>query len=57
MLGMAFSGLERRHIDKLVTKRRERFAVDCADWSTHIQTKQMYDVIYDNMVEAVTTMS
>jgi hypothetical protein len=52
-----FQGFKRRHGDKLVTKRGERFAVDCADWSKHIYMKQMYDVIYNNMVEAGIAMS
>jgi hypothetical protein len=47
-----FQGFKKRHGSRLVTKRGERFAADRADWSKYMYIKQMYDVIYDNMVEA-----
>lgn len=45
-------GFSRRHVDKLVTKRGKKFESNRADWSKEVYIKQMYDVIYDNMVEA-----
>jgi hypothetical protein len=47
-----FQGFKKRHGSRLVTKRGERFATDRADWSKYTYIKQMYDVIYDNMVES-----
>jgi hypothetical protein len=48
----AHRGLQPPTGHKLVTKQGERFASDLADWSKEIYIRQMYDVIYDNMVEA-----
>jgi hypothetical protein len=47
-----WNGFIRRHGHRLVTKRGERFATDRANWSKKSYISQMYDVIYDNMVEA-----
>jgi hypothetical protein len=47
-----WQGFMRRHGDRLVTKRGEKFASNRADWSKHVYIKQMYDVIYDEMVGA-----
>ena len=45
-------GFLRRHKDKLVTKRGEKFALNRSDWTTLPNIKQMYDVIYNEMVDA-----
>jgi hypothetical protein len=42
----------RRNAHRLVTKRGERFASNRADWSKMSYIKQMYDVIYDQLVDA-----
>jgi hypothetical protein len=42
----------KRNAHRLVTKRGERFACNRADWSKLSYFKQMYDVIYDQMVDA-----
>ena len=42
----------RRHEHRLVTRRGERFASNRDDWSKHFYIKQMYDVIYDELVAA-----
>jgi hypothetical protein len=47
-----WTGFMKRHGDRLVTKRGERFAANRADWSKHFYIKQMYDVIYDEFVDA-----
>jgi hypothetical protein len=47
-----WTGFMRRHGDRLVTKRGERFASNRNDWSKHAYIKQMYDVIYDEYVVA-----
>ena len=41
-----------RNAHRLVTKRGERFTCNRADWSKLSYFKQMYDVIYDQMVDA-----
>ena len=50
-------GFLRRHEDKLVTKRGEKFALNRHDWTTLPNIKQMYDVIYDEMVDACVAVS
>lgn len=45
-------GFMRRFEHRLVTKRGERFEANRSDWSKEVYIKQMYDVIYDNMLEA-----
>jgi hypothetical protein len=45
-------GFMKRHAHRLVTKRGERFASSRADWSKFHYIKQMYDVIYDEFVDA-----
>jgi phage terminase small subunit len=47
-----WTGFMRRHGDRLVTKRGEKFASNRADWSKYSYIKQMYDVIYDEFVAA-----
>ncbi len=42
----------RRNEDKLVTKRGEKFALNRSDWTTLPNIRQMYEVIYDEMVDA-----
>ena len=42
----------RRNHHRLVTKRGERFACNRAQWTTVRNIKQMYDVIYDELVDA-----
>ena len=42
----------KRHGDRLVTKRGERFAIKRADWSRVSYIKQMCDIIYDVFLEA-----
>jgi hypothetical protein len=45
-------GFSRRHRDHLVIKRGEKFASDRSEWSKYNYIAQMYDVIYQNMVDA-----
>ncbi len=35
-----------------MTKRGEKFALNRSDWTTLPNIKQMYEVIYDEMVDA-----
>jgi hypothetical protein len=42
----------RQNSHRLVTKRSKRFALSRADWSKFSYIKQMYDVIYDEFVNA-----
>jgi hypothetical protein len=42
----------RRHKDRLVTKRGKKFALSRSDWTTLPNIKQMYEVIYNEMVDA-----
>ena len=42
----------KRNGDKIVTKRGEKFAVDRLDWRTLKNIKQMYDIIFDEIVAA-----
>jgi len=46
---------KQRHTDKIVRKRGERFASCRADWTNKSNLAQMYDVIYDVMLEACIT--
>jgi hypothetical protein len=50
-------GFLRRNEDKLVTKRGEKFAMNRHDWTTLPNIKQMYEVIYDEMVDACVAVS
>jgi hypothetical protein len=45
-------GFLRRHEHEIVTKRGEKFALNRHDWTTYDNIKQMYDVIYDEMLDA-----
>ena len=45
-------GFLRRHEHEIVTKRGEKFALNRSDWTTLPNIKQMYEVIYDEMVDA-----
>ncbi len=47
----------RRHKDKLVTKQGENFALNRSDWTTLPNIRQMYKVIYDEMVDANVAVS
>ncbi len=42
----------RRNGHRIVTQQGERFAVDRSDWTTLDNISQMYDIIYDEMVNA-----
>ena len=50
-------GFLRPHKDKLVTKRGENFALNRHNWTTLPNIKQMYEVIYDEMVDACIAVS
>ena len=50
-------GFLRRNKDKLVTKRGENFALNRHDWTTLPNIRQMYKVIYDEMVDACIAVS
>jgi hypothetical protein len=45
-------GFSKRYKEILVTKKGEKFAKNRSDWSTERNIRQMYDEIYNNMVEA-----
>ena len=45
-------GFLRRDGHEIVTKRGEKFASNRSDWTTLPNIKQMYEVIYDEMVDA-----
>ncbi len=45
-------GFLRRNEHQIVTKRGERFAIDRSKWTTLANVKQMYDILYNEMVEA-----
>ncbi len=45
-------GFLRQNEDKLVTKRGEKFALSRSDWTTLHNVRQMYEVIYNEMVDA-----
>jgi hypothetical protein len=47
-----WSGFLRRNGHRIVTKRGQKFESNRADWCKEVYIRQMYDVIYDNMVEA-----
>ena len=47
-----WAGFLCQHEHELVTKQRERFALNRHDWMTLENIKQIYDVIYDEMVDA-----
>jgi hypothetical protein len=45
-------GFLKRHENEIVTKRGEKFALNRHDWTTFENIQQMYDVIYDELVDA-----
>ena len=45
-------GFLARHSERIGTKRGERFACNRAEWTNARNIKQMYDVIYDEMIDA-----
>ena len=47
-----WNGFRRRYGDHIVTKRGEKFEINRNDWYKEVYIRQMYDVIYDNMVDA-----
>ena len=51
-----WNGFMKRHGHRLVTKKGERFACDRSYWTTLANIQQMYDVIYDAMVDASIAM-
>ncbi len=42
----------RRNGNRVVTQKGKKFAVDRSDWTTLGNMQQMYDVIYNEMVDA-----
>ena len=48
-------GFKTRYRHRVVTKRGERFACNRAEWTKRKNIAQMYDVIYDEMVDAGVT--
>ncbi len=50
-------GFLRRHEDKLVTKQGEKFALNRSDWMSLPNIRQMYEMIYDEMVDANVAVS
>lgn len=47
-----WSGFLKRHGHKIVTKKGERFALNRSQWTTYPNIEQMYDVIYEEMLDA-----
>ena len=47
-----WAGFLCRHEHEIVTKRGERFALNRHDWTTLENIKQMYDAIYNEIVDA-----
>ncbi len=45
-------GFLRRDGHRIATKRGERFATERSEWTTLANIDQMYDIIYNEMVEA-----
>ncbi len=45
-------GFLRRNGHRIVTQRGEKFAVDRSNWTTLDNISQMYDIIYDEMIDA-----
>ncbi len=43
-------GFLKRHGNEIVTKRGDKFALNRHDWTTFENIQQMYDVIYDELV-------
>ena len=47
-----WQGFLKRHGDKIITKRGEKFAIVRSNWTILKNIEQMYDIIYDEMVAA-----
>ena len=47
-----WKGFLRRHGHLIVTKRGERFAYNRSEWTNYRNIKQMYDIVYDEFVDA-----
>ncbi len=45
-------GFLKRNGHHIVTQRGEKFAVDRSNWTTLDNISQMYDIIYDEMIDA-----
>jgi hypothetical protein len=45
------------HEHEIVTKCGEKFVLNRHDWTTYNNIKQMYDVIYDEMLDAKVAIS
>ena len=45
-------GFEKRHASQIVSKKGEKFALNRTDWTKLSNIKQMYDSIYNEMVDA-----
>ena len=45
-------GFKKRHADQIVTRRGEKFACIRSDWTKMSNIAQMYDIIYDEMLDA-----
>ena len=50
-------GFLKRHEHEIVTKRGEKFALNRSEWTTLPNIKQMYDVIFDEMLDAGVAVS
>lgn len=47
-----WKGFLRRNSDQIVTRRGEKFACSRADWTKRSNLEQMFNVVYDEMVDA-----
>mgnify|MGYP006192873299 CR=1 FL=1 len=50
-------GFQRKLASWIVSKKGEKFALNCADWTKLSNIKQMYDFIYNEMVDACIPLS
>jgi len=50
-------GFSRRQAHRIVTKRGEKVACNRVDWTKMQNVRQMYDIIYDKLVEARVAIS
>ena len=45
-------GFKKWHASRIVSKKGEKFALNRADWTKLSNIKQMYDYIYEEMIDA-----
>ncbi len=45
-------GFKKQHASRIVSKKGEKFALNRADWTKLSNIKQMYEYIYEEMVDA-----